>query len=289
MRIDGHTRLIAHLGFPTASFKAPLIYNPWFSRHGVNAVVVPMGVKAVDYPAILSALRSISNFHGALVTMPHKITTCALVDQLSKRALVAGACNAILKLPDGQLLGDQFDGAGFVAGLKRKEQEVSRKTALLIGCGGVGSAIAASLAEADIRLLHLYDPRPGAALSLQNRLHEYFPLVQTITGNNDPAGCDLVINASPLGMQPEDAMPVDITRLSSQSFVGDVVLTQEITPFLQAALDKGCRIQTGSDMLIEMIPEYLAFFGFGAASADELRLIFEQSGNTAPSQSSTLK
>jgi shikimate dehydrogenase len=289
MRIDGHTRLIAHLGFPTASFKAPLIYNPWFSRHGVNAVVVPMGVTAHDYPAFLSALRTSSNFHGALVTMPHKITTCALVDRLSKRALIAGACNAILKLPDGQLLGDQFDGAGFVTGLKRKGQEVSGKRALLIGCGGVGSAIAASLAEAGIAELRLFDALPSAALSLQQRLHMYFPLLDTVISGNDPADLHMVINASPLGMQADDALPIDITRLSSQSFVGDVVLTQDITPLLQAALDKGCRIQTGSDMLVEMIPEYLRFFGFGSASVDELRLLFSLSNNDQPGHSSSVK
>ena len=277
MRIDGHTRFIAHIGFPTESFKAPLIYNPWFDRHGVNAVVVPMGVQTSDYPAFLAALRTASNFHGALVTMPHKISTCALVDQLSTRAKVAGACNAVLKLPDGQLLGDQFDGAGFVAGLQRKGQAVAGKRALLVGCGGVGSAIAASLAEAGIAVLNLYDPLYEAALSLQHRLHTHFPLLETVVSSNDPGGQDIVINASPLGMKPADALPVDVQRLSPDSFVGEVVLTQEITPFLQAALDKGCRVQTGSDMLFEMIPLYLAFFGFGHASVDELRLLYEES------------
>ena len=277
MRIDGHTRFIAHIGFPTESFKAPLIYNPWFDRHGVNAVVVPMGVQTSDYPAFLAALRTAANFHGALVTMPHKISTCALVDQLSTRAKVAGACNAVLKLPDGQLMGDQFDGAGFVAGLQRKGQAVAGKRALLVGCGGVGSAIAASLAEADIAVLNLYDPLHEAALSLQHRLHTHFPLLETVVSFNDPGGQDIVINASPLGMKPADALPVDVQRLSPDSFVGEVVLTQEITPFLQAALDKGCRVQTGSDMLFEMIPLYLAFFEFGQASVDELRLIYEES------------
>lgn len=282
MRIDGHTLLIAHLGFPTASFKAPLIYNPWFSRHGVNVVVVPMGVMSEHYPAFLSALRNATNFHGALVTMPHKISTCALVDQLSIRAKVAGACNAVMKLPDGQLLGDQFDGAGFVAGLKRKNQAVAGKRALLIGCGGVGSAIAVSLAEAGIAELNLCDPQQAAAVSLQHRLHSYFPELKLFVGNHDPAGQDMVINASPLGMKPDDALPVDTSRLSSQSLAADVVLTKEITPWLQAALEKGCRIQTGSDMLIEMIPLYLDFFGFGLASVDELRLLYEESHQLKP-------
>jgi shikimate dehydrogenase len=276
MRIDGNTQFIAHLGFPTTSFKAPLIYNPWFSRHEVNAVVVPMGVSAKDYATFLAALKTSANFKGALVTMPHKITTCMLVDQLSTRAKVAGACNAILKLPDGQLLGDQFDGAGFVSGLQRKNQAIAGKSALLIGCGGVGSAIAASLAEAGIAQLDLFDSNAKTAVSLEQRIQTYFPLVKVIVTTNALDGHDIVINASPLGMNPGDDLPLDKKHLSSNTFVAEVVLTQEITPFLQAAMNLGCRTQTGSEMLIEMIPMYLEFFGFGQASLDELQLLYEE-------------
>jgi hypothetical protein len=118
--ISGKTTLIAHLGFPTEAFKAPMIYNPWFDKQGIDAVVVPMGVKPEDYAASLPQIFRFSNLRGALVTMPHKVTTMSLVDEVTPTARVAGACNAILKRPDGTLLGDQFDGAGFVRGVERK-------------------------------------------------------------------------------------------------------------------------------------------------------------------------
>ena len=73
--------MIAHIGYPTESFKAPLIYNPWFETHGIDAVVVPMGVKAEDYPRRLKALFRLTNIRGALITMPHKVTTVALLDE----------------------------------------------------------------------------------------------------------------------------------------------------------------------------------------------------------------
>ena len=73
--ISGKTTLIAHLGYPTESFKAPLIYNPWFDSKGIDAVVVPMGVKAEDYAPFFGKLFKLSNIRGALVTMPHKIAT----------------------------------------------------------------------------------------------------------------------------------------------------------------------------------------------------------------------
>jgi len=89
--IDGNTELIAHIGFPTHAFKAPMIYNPWFEQAGVNAVVVPLACQASDYPDLLRALFKLGNLRGALITMPHKVSTTHLVDELLPAALIAGA------------------------------------------------------------------------------------------------------------------------------------------------------------------------------------------------------
>ncbi|MBC7800850.1 MAG: shikimate dehydrogenase, partial [Gemmatimonadaceae bacterium] len=120
--ITGKTTVIAHLGYPTETFRAPSIYNPWFEAEGIDAVVVPLGIEAPDYPDLFRPLFRIRNLHGALVTMPHKVTTTSLVDELTTTAQIAGACNAVLRRPDGTLLGDMFDGAGFVRGVARKGQ-----------------------------------------------------------------------------------------------------------------------------------------------------------------------
>src|SRR4029078_9166499 len=95
MPMSGRTKLIAHLGYPTASFKAPMIYNPYFEKYDIDAVVVPMGCKAEDYAAFLNLSFKLSNTHGALVTIPHKVTTIPLLDEVLTTAKVAGACNAI--------------------------------------------------------------------------------------------------------------------------------------------------------------------------------------------------
>jgi shikimate dehydrogenase len=269
--ISGKTTLIAHLGYPTHAFKAPLIYNPWFEKNNIDAVVVPMGVKAEEYPEFLKYLFKLSNIRGALVTMPHKVTTTQLVDELTPTAQVAGASNAVLLREDGTLLGDQFDGAGFVRGVERKGFPLAGKRALVVGSGGVGCAIAASLAAAGVSTLGLYDEYAESAESLAGRLHEHYPQIEVKTGSKDPEGYDLVVNATPLGMNDGDPLPVDVDRIAPSTFVGEVVMKQEITPFLQAAMDKGCQIQVGTDMLFEQIPAYLEFFGFGTATADELR------------------
>jgi shikimate dehydrogenase len=271
--ISGKTTLIAHLGYPTESFKAPLIYNPYFDSIGIDAVVVPMGVKAEDYVEFLPNLFRLSNIRGALVTMPHKVTTVSLVDEVSTAAKIAGACNAILRKPDGTLVGDMFDGEGFVRGVKRNGRDVAGKKALIVGSGGVGSAIAASLAAAGVARLALFDVSKPAAEALGDRLRAHYPKLELELGSKDPRGFDIVINATPMGMKDGDPLPLDVERITPASFVGEVVMKQEMTPFLKAARAKGCAIQVGTDMLFEQIPAYLEFFGYPTTTPQELRRV----------------
>ena len=97
--------------------------------------------------------------------------------------------------------------------------------------------------------------------------------LEVSTGSKDPQGYDLVVNATPLGMNDDDPLPMDVDRIAPETFVGEVVMKQQITPFLAAAQAKGCPIQVGTDMLFEQIPAYLEFFGFGQTTADELRAV----------------
>lgn len=271
--ISGKTTVIAHLGYPTATFKAPMIYNPYFDQAGIDAVVIPMGVKAEDYAGLLRPLFRLTNIRGALVTMPHKVATVALLDAVTPTVEIAGSCNAILKRPDGSLLGDMFDGAGFVRGVLRKGRALAGARVLVVGAGGVGSAIAASLAAAGVAAIGLFDAQDAAAEALGARLREHYPRLAVRTGSNDPAGYDVVVNATPLGMKEGDPLPVDVARIAPGTFVGEVVMKEEYTPFLRAAMARGCPAQVGTDMLYEMIPAYLEFFGFATTTPENLRAL----------------
>ena len=270
--ISGKTSLLPLFGYPTKAFKAPLIYNPWFDKHGIDAVVVPMGVKPEDYASVLKSVFQLTNVPGALVTMPHKVTTVGLLDEVTTAVKIAGACNAILKRPDGTLLGDIFDGAGFTRGLQRKGFVFAGAKCLVVGSGGVGSAIAASLAAEGVAAITTFDTYGESAKGLAARLSQHYPALVAKTGINDAAGYDLVVNATPLGL-PGDPLPMDITHLAAETFVGEVVMKTEMTPLLLAAKERGCRFQIGTDMLFEMIPAYLEFFGYGSTTADELRSV----------------
>ncbi|SAK61536.1 shikimate 5-dehydrogenase [Caballeronia fortuita] len=269
--ITGNTAIIAHIGFPTHSFKAPMIYNPYFDHADIDAVVVPMGCKAGPFPEFLRSVFQLENVRGALITMPHKVTTVGLLDEVSPAVKIAGSCNAVRRAEDGRLIGDMFDGEGFVRGVRRKGCRLEGARALVVGAGGVGSAIAASLAAAGIASLALYDARPESAQGLRDRLAAHYPGLELSTSSNDPAGYDLVVNATPMGMSEGDPLPVDVERISPETFVGEVVMKAEMTAFLKAAQRRGCRFQVGSDMLFEQIPAYLEFFGFPTTTPDVLR------------------
>jgi shikimate dehydrogenase len=137
----------------------------------------------------------------------------------------------------------------------------------------VGSAIAASLAAAGVAAISLFDVHAASAQGLGERLRQHYPTLEVGTGSNDPAGFELVVNATPMGMNEGDPMPMEVSRIAASTFVGEVVMKTEMTAFLNAALARGCAVQVGSDMLFEQIPAYLEFFGYGTTTPEVLRAV----------------
>ena len=271
--ITGNTSFIAHIGWPTHAFKAPMIYNPYFAQAGIDTVVVPMGCRPEHYAAFLPAVFSLENIRGALITMPHKVSTVELLDEASPAVRIANACNAVKRDAAGRLVGDMFDGAGFVRGLRRKGCVLQGARVLVVGAGGVGSAIAASLAAAGIGAIGLFDTRAESAVALAARIRTHYPAIEIATGERDPAGFDVVVNATPLGMNEGDELPVDVSRIAPAAFVGEVVMKSDMTAFLAAVQARGCRFQIGSDMLFEQIPAYLEFFDLPTTTPENLRAV----------------
>jgi shikimate dehydrogenase len=271
--ITGNTSFIAHIGWPTHAFKAPMIYNPYFAQAGIDTLVVPMGCKPDYFAPFLRAVFSLENIRGALITMPHKVSTVDLLDEASPTVRIANSCNAVKRNAAGQLVGDMFDGEGFVRGVLRKGRVLQGARVLVVGAGGVGSAIAASLAAAGIGAITLFDARAESAEGLGARIRAHYPAIAVSTGSKDPAGFDVVVNATPMGMNEGDELPVDVSRIAPSTFVGEVVMKTEMTAFLKAVQARGCRFQIGSDMLFEQIPAYLEFFGFPTTTPENLRAV----------------
>ncbi len=166
-----------------------------------------------------------------------------------------------------------FDGEGFVLAMKEKGEVIAGRRVLILGAGGVGSAIAAAFAAHGVAMIRLFDAHPVMAGALAERIARHYPSVQIETGRSDAEGCDIVVNATPLGMSAGDPMPIAVESLPAHAFVGDVVMKGGKTAFLKAAEARGHRIQLGIDMLYAQIPAYLAFFGLPVTDSETLRRI----------------
>lgn len=273
LSIFGSTVLYPVIGYPVGQVKAPMLFNRVFAASGIDAACVPMEIAPLDLARVGPALFAVHNVRGAMVTIPHKPACVDFLDEASPAVRAAGACNAIVKRADGSLLGELFDGVGFVRGLKRAGMDPKGMRCLVVGSGGVGAAIAVALAEASAAALGIHDVNPASAARLAERLSTYTACREVFMASNDPQGFDLVVNATPLGLNETDPLPVPVERLASATVVADVVMKTDFTPLLRAAQVRGCKIHMGREMFLEMAPLYLSLFGYEGFSSEGIRTL----------------
>lgn len=260
-RISGNTRVFMILGDPVAQVRAPDLFNRIFARHGVDAVLVPARVAAKDFAAFVRHALCAQNIDGLWLAIPHKGPMVLLLDRCELRGRVAQAVNAVRRNADGTLEGALLDGLGFVKALDHFGFDPCGKRALLVGAGGAGAAIAVSLAERGLARLSLHDIDAGRCELLAARLRQSWPLQVQVLATPDPGGCELVVNASPLGLQLDDALPIKVARLEPAALVIDIVMKERPTALLRACAERGVRAYPGFEMLVQQVPDYLHFFG----------------------------
>lgn len=258
------------VGHPVAQVQAPALFNAVFARAGLNAVMVPVSIAPEHLASFVQVAFQAPNIRGLSVTIPHKAALADTLAHCSPAARLAGAVNAVRHHADGQLEGELFDGLGLRAALDYFGMAYAGRRVLLLGAGGAAAAIASALAQTPgaAAEVHLFDPFPGKAAALAQRLGQ--PGVQA-AASNDPAGFDVVINASPLGLQADDALPCDVQRLEPHAAVMDIVMKNQPTPWVRAARARGLQAQPGFEMLVQQTAPYLEFFGL----PDAARLVRE--------------
>lgn len=261
--ITGTTRLYAILGDPIAQVGSPRVFNPLLFRSGADAVLVPLHVAPADLATAFAGIRAMRNLDGLIFTIPHKMAAMALVDAVSATGKLVGAVNVARRETDGRWVADMFDGRGCVRALKDQGDDPAGKSALVVGAGGGGSAVACALAEAGAARLTIHDTDRAKAERLVAALRRGFAQVPAAIGAPDPVGYDLVVNCTPLGMNPDDPLPLPADRLAPGTVLVDIVLKPAVTKLLEAARRRGCRTMNGLAMLRGQSLEVARFFGFG--------------------------
>lgn len=257
------TRLFAILGDPIAQVGSPRVFNPLMAKAGADAVLLPMHVTPADLRDAFAGIKAIRNFDGLIFTIPHKMAAMDLVDDISKTGQLVGAINVARREKDGSWFGDMFDGRGCVRGLKDQGDDPQGKAVLLVGAGGGGSAVACGLAEAGAQRMTIFDVDRAKAERLVETVKRGYPGVPVTLGAPDPTGHDLVVNCTPLGMKPDDPLPLQADKLEAGTVLVDIVLKPDWTKLLETAKQRGCRTMNGIAMLRGQSMEIARFFGFG--------------------------
>lgn len=260
--LSGETRLFPIIGDPIVFVKSPQRLTSGFEARGHNGICIPMQVAEADLDVVMRGLARTPNVDGLLVTMPHKFTAFAYCDTSSERAKMLGVVSVIRRNPDGSWHGDMLDGLAFLKAQKDQGAKPEGAKVLLVGAGGAGSAIAIALIEAGVRELVIHDSDATRTVKLLELLSE-LGRGRVRAGPPDPAGCDMVCNATPMGMAAGDPLPVAGNLLTSSMFVGDVIAGHGVTPLLQAAQAAGCKTANGVQM-VEAVQEMMLDFMLGA-------------------------
>lgn len=249
MEINGSTRVIAHLAYPSTHLRTPLFFNPLCEQQGRNAVLVPWQVHPDQLEAAWKGLRHVESLAGVLVTIPHKTAAARLCDRLEGVAKLLGVVNAARRLPDGRFVGRIFDGLGFVRGLEKAGHRTAGKRALLVGAGGAATSIAHALIESGVESLTITNRSTEKADQLVNLLQREFPGRHVRAGDNDACGYEIVINGTSLGMRADDPLPLPADSLESGTLVAEVVMQPDETVLLKQAAARRCVVHRGHHMI----------------------------------------
>ena len=249
-QISGTTRVCAIIADPIHHVQTPQAMNTLFSTLGQDRVLVPFHVSPADLAAVVTGLRGIQSLDGFIVTVPHKTAILDLCDTVSDAARLVGAANVVTRSNTGKLHGEILDGDGFVTGLRQAGIELEGRAVYLAGAGGAANAIAFALAASGVGWLTIANRSQDKAVALVDRLARAFPDLEVCVGTSDPSGYDLVVNGTSLGLKEGDALPCDVTRLTAEQVVAEIIMQPVITPLLAAAQKVGCRIHEGLPMLL---------------------------------------
>ena len=258
MQLSGDSRLFPIIGDPIIYVESPASLTHTLTERGHEGVCVPMQVSVPDLDVVMEGLGATGNVDGILVTMPHKHAAYGYCTTSSDRARRLGVVSVIRRNSDGSWHGDMLDGLAFVKAQQDHGAEIEGKRALLFGTGGAGSAIALALLDAGVGELIVHDTDQASADALVKLVGED-QQNRVASGGQDPRGFDLVFNATPLGMDPDDPLPFDTGLLDSSMFVGDVIAGHGTTALIAAARAAGCQTATGGQM-VEAVQDLMADF-----------------------------
>jgi shikimate dehydrogenase len=223
-----------------------------FSHHGLHWRYVNMEVEPGDLAAAVRGAKAMG-FRGFNCSLPHKVTVIPHLDGLGESAAVMGAVNCVVRRGD-QLIGENTDGKGFLKSLQ-SVIDPRGKSIVLFGAGGAARAIAVELGLAGAGRITVVNRSQPRGEELVGLLRDTLGLAaDLVVWNGDyavPAGTDIVINATSIGLYDRQArLAIDLDSLAPGMVVADVIFNPVRTRLLDDAAARGCRTIDGLGMLV---------------------------------------
>ena len=250
MTVTASTRVLTLLGDPVSHSASPEIQNAAFQAAGVNGVYVAVRCAPDDLVGFMRGLARAGG--GGNVTLPHKEKAATILDVRSEAVRRTGACNTFWGDEEGRVHGDNTDVEGFRRALRTfLEGPTTGIRVLLLGAGGAARAALAALVEdgaGEVLLLNRTQERARAvARRIGGQKVRVVPVARQLEGED----FDLVVNATRLGLDPQDPSPVDFQTLNRAGAAMDLVYGRHTTGFVRAAEAAGIRATDGMEMLVQ--------------------------------------
>ncbi|MBP3125486.1 shikimate dehydrogenase [Thalassospira sp. ER-Se-21-Dark] len=272
--LTGTSRLAGVMGWPVSHSKSPRLQGYWLAKYGIDGCYMPLPVKPENFETALKSLRDLG-FAGVNVTIPHKEAAMAACDQLSDRAKRVGAVNTITFTENGEVLGDNTDGFGFVENLRQvaPDSAFASGPAVVLGAGGACRAVLVSLLEEDCPEIRLTNRTRKRAEDLATEIND--PRIKVVDWPLAPdalLGASLVVNTTSLGMVGQPKLEIDLDGLPQTALVTDIVYAPLMTDLLVKARERGNPIVDGLGMLLHQArPGFHRWFAIDPEVTQELR------------------
>jgi len=262
LQVDAAFDVYAMLGNPVSQTKTPALFNQHCRDNNLSVVMVPFKLAGkTELENLIQMMKSSQLLSGFVSTIPFKVDLYDLCEEHGPAAAALGKVNTVKISPSGKAIGEMFDGIGFAEALKRKGFQFTGKKPLVLGCGAAGQAISLELLRYGVSSCTIIDPDSSALSRFKTIISENHGNYHLLTTPpKDLSAFDLIINASPLGMREEDALPCSLVTARADCYIGDCVTNFETTDFLKAASLKGCTIVSGTDMANGQLMSILKFF-----------------------------
>jgi len=271
------TLLAGVMGWPVMHSRSPMMHNYWFKTHNLAGTYLPLAVEPDGIGPALKALHALG-FAGCNLTIPHKETAMAFMDEIDETAKRIGAISCVVVRKDGSLKGSNNDGYGYINSILEDvpDWKADAGPVVIMGAGGGARAVSLSLADRGAKDIRIINRSPERA---QGLAREFGAPMTAVAWDDRHAALEdaaIVVNTTSQGMVGQSALDLSLAKLPKHALVSDIVYIPKETPLLKEARERGNKTVNGLGMLLHQgRPAFRDWFGIEPKVTPELRAMME--------------